>query len=419
MASNNAISDEILKTEERIRQLSASAVGLSPRDTYSMFNDVDKGQGSDVDNWAGDTSVRQKQVRYDNTVGSNMEARGPSASSDLIYDVTPELMVFLNFLDQQKVSKQAKELLLSEGVDSKETLGSLLAKDVEGFILPLGQKRLIQRLVNELGAGRSVATGTERSDVHNSGGDAGRAVLDGPPIQEGPSGGLNTDMFLGFGIHGTQSPYHDIVDFLPKRSPYDPSDESNTVIVQKEGGLLAVEPNLSREKSLEKVSWQQWLEASMQIMFVLMNEGVEPRHYMLYTVIIAQLAGRYDWVSVLKYDREYRKKQANSGKQWGSDMPILRDVTLIPKQTSLYKGIPRPDSTQTQGKSKKGSGKDQAGGQKRVAKKKGPSNTGAFDKYKVCRLFNEGSCPFGASCKFKHICNSCHETTHGESQHPN
>lgn len=107
-SNNNALSDEILKTEERIRQLSASAVGLSPRAAYSMFNnvDVDKDLGCDVDSWGGDSSVRQKQVTFDNTVSSKGETRG--TSSDIIYDVTPEFMAFITFLDEQKVSKQAK-----------------------------------------------------------------------------------------------------------------------------------------------------------------------------------------------------------------------------------------------------------------------------------------------------------------------
>ena len=101
-------------------------------------------------------------------------------------------------------------------------------------------------------------------------------------------------------------------------------------------------------------------------------------------------------------------------------MAILREVTLLPKQ---MKANTRSDSSSVQGKGKKWSSKDQQGGQKRSARKnksqQNLSNVAQFDKYKVCRMYNEGSCSFGSTCKFKHICNVCHESTHGESQHPN
>ena len=374
--------------------------------------------GSELDDWDGDDMVHPKQGVFDRGL---CKKRGVYTSDSNVIELTPEKICFVNFLEEQKVSAQAKEALLTAGVDSKETLVSLLPGDIEGFALPLGQKRLIQRIIKEILTGKSGTQPGSHESVNGLGGcEMQQLAREAHPQAEG-SGALDTGFFLGFGVHGMQKPYHDIVDFLPKRSPYDPSDDTSAVIVQKEGGFLAVEPNLSKEKSLEKISWQQWLEAAIQIMSVLMDEGVSARDYMLYIIIVAQLAGRYDWVSVLKYVREYRKKQANTGQKWGSDMAILREVTLLPKQT--LKASLKPDSASVQGKNKKWSSMDQPGSQKRTARKKksqqNSSNFAHFDKYKVCRMFNEGTCSFGTTCKFKHICNTCHDSTHGESQHPN
>ena len=73
------------------------------------------------------------------------------------------------------------------------------------------------------------------------------------PSQE--SGVLNTDLFWGMGLHGMQTPYYDIVDFLPKRSLYDPSPDGKTIIIQRDDGSLIVEPNMAKEKALEKVTY--------------------------------------------------------------------------------------------------------------------------------------------------------------------
>ena len=108
------------------------------------------------------------------------------------------------------------------------------------------------------------------------------------------SGVLNTDLVLDMGLHGMQKPYYDIADLLLKRSPYDPSPNGKVIIVQHDDGLLIVEPNMAKEKALEKVSWQQWLKVNVLIIAKLMQDCVEPREYMSNTVIMSQLAQKYD-----------------------------------------------------------------------------------------------------------------------------
>ena len=45
MAANSAINEEISKTEEKIRQLAASSAGLTPRESYGLFDLVDRDVG--------------------------------------------------------------------------------------------------------------------------------------------------------------------------------------------------------------------------------------------------------------------------------------------------------------------------------------------------------------------------------------
>ena len=62
----------------------------------------------------------------------------------------------------------------------------------------------------------------------------------------------------------------------------------------------------------------------------LISGGTNPRAYMAYTAMISQLAQKYKWASVIRFDREYRQLQANIGFMWGKDFASLRDCHLIP-----------------------------------------------------------------------------------------
>ena len=193
MSSKKAISEEILKTEERIRQLSASTAVLSPGDKvrFGCFDDNDV--GSDLDDWDGDDVVQPKQGGFDRGFCRKREV---CTSGSNVIELTPDKMFFVNFLEEQKVSAQAKEMLLTAGVDSKETLMSLLPRDIEGFALPLGQKRLIQRIVKEIHADKSgTQPGSQESMNGLGGSEMQQLVREAHPQAEG-SGALVTDFFL-------------------------------------------------------------------------------------------------------------------------------------------------------------------------------------------------------------------------------
>ena len=50
--------------------------------------------------------------------------------------------------------------------------------------------------------------------------------------------------------------------------------------------------------------------------------------YLSYTNKVYQLIHRYSLVSVLLFDREYRKLQASMGFQWGTDVQHLHKLFL-------------------------------------------------------------------------------------------
>ena len=244
---------------------------------------------------------------YASTVSEPLVRATELGAPELV--ATPELLAFLTYLDGMKLNIATQTILLTNGVDSQEALGALHVSDLGDLGLTLGQRRLLERVLAGYSADGTTPVSQAPASVTVP---LEQCEIGASKPESDASGELNMDVFLGFGIHRAQKAYHDIVDFLPKCSPYDPSPDAKTVIVQKEDGSLVVEPNVAREKALEKVSWQQWSEANLQIMSLLMSQGVNPRQYMTYTVIITQLAQKYEWFSVLKYDREYRKKQANS-----------------------------------------------------------------------------------------------------------
>ena len=328
-----------------------------------------------------------------------------------------------NFLEQNKLNTDTFEKLLHNGVDCVEVLQSLIPEDLITLRLSLGQRRKLESIlfgssIGPSGDGESQGNQTKQTGGGHQLGNLGAATQI-PALSERDQasdapGGLDSDIFVGMGIHGSQKPYYDIVDYLPNRSPYDINNDRTALILQREDGVLYADPGMGKEKSLDKISWQQWSEANTHTMARLLADGVPAGVYMKYTIMIIQLAQKYEWTSVLKFDREYRKKQANTGKQWGEDMAVLRDVTLVPKGQGYKNHGANQASNPTGGKSSKNSRNKGRQGQNQNRSQRPPPKPEYHDKYKICRYFNEGECRF-TNCKFSHTCAGCGAHSHGES----
>lgn len=164
----------------------------------------------------------------------------------------------------------------------------------------------------------------------------------------------------------------------------------------------------------------------MQIMAILVGQGVAAREYMAYTSYISQLAQKYQWWSVLLFDREYRQLQANNGFKWGTDFPAFRDANLVPKERKgptwgQGRGRFRDQGPQGRGNSgRQGPSGMQSGSRNFGGQSSGMSNQKRGDddrRFQVCKDFNFRQCNRKV-CYMMHVCLKCRSQDHGEANHP-
>ena len=309
---------------------------------------------------------------------------------------------FVQGLLKEKMSSHSIDLLLKNGCDSVEVLRLLTDSDLDVIGLSIGQKRLLQAVLKDKGQRGS-------SEL------AGSAVDSSQQATQSGTGQFPCNFFLGMGVRGNQKPYLDICDFVSIRSPYEGVSESQTVITNKSDGSFEVKPlSFGKRVTLDKVTMSQWIEANMLIMHQLVSQGIGADCYMAYTIMISQIAQKYKWLSVLLFDREYRKMQANLNFTWGEDKSHLRDVLLVPKSQD---GSFKPGYKSESGSGEKHDQKHEGSAFKKKARNssKGQSSRSKEDdmKMKLCYFFNDGKCTRRA-CPFKHFCAECGSGDHGE-----
>ena len=175
--------------------------------------------------------------------------------------------------------------------------------------------------------------------------------------------------------------YYDVTDFVPQVM----ESVSEETLFSGNGSQIMLKSG-PRKPKLETVSPMMWTAASARIMSKLMLEGKLSNenvcHYLSYTVKVATLAQRYQWQSVLLYDREYRRAQAAYNFLWGSDVPHLISVHLVPR-THIKPIL-----------------------------KSSPTNV----TRSLCKLYNHSVCTYQERCKFLHKCNIC-QGAHPQSEH--
>ena len=198
---------------------------------------------------------------------------------------------------------------------------------------------------------------------------------------------------------GEKPDFYDIVDFVPGLLV-----AKEKIVVPGSEGRLVFESGPRRPK-IENISPFQWQAANARIMYQLIVDGKLGGQgildYLAYTVKIGQLGERFEWPTVLFYDRQYRELQAQLGFQWATDNPHLHRVYLKEK----------PVGKQNQGRSK---GSNQTARQNTVKGQTDP-NTGK----EICINYNrdeKNACTYGDNCKFLHVCTTCHKA-HAKSEH--
>lgn len=151
---------------------------------------------------------------------------------------------------------------------------------------------------------------------------------------------------------------------------------------------------------LDSINVAHYMEASLKILRELtIKEKLAVRDmldYISYVIKIATMCQSFQWESILKYDLEYRKAQAELNFRWGADNAYLMQVLLKPsvsrsqrenqnkKSTSVSKGVDRYDPR---------SGKP------------------------VCRNWNKQSGCTLRICNYAHICAICFHPSHNSINH--
>ena len=175
-----------------------------------------------------------------------------------------------------------------------------------------------------------------------------------------------------------------IVDFVdnivPREDERSLSDGGNTKLIVSYG---------PKKPKLDQVTMQQWVVSNTRIFYNLLVkqklQSVEDiQHYLAYTIKIMELANRFQWVSVLKYDDEFRLLQASYNYLWSFD------------SNHLHTGFARAHSQITTGSTH--CNRTSSGLQS-------PYVLSTSEERTICRNFNSSrGCSF-TNCVYEHICN--------------
>lgn len=265
----------------------------------------------------------------------------------------------------------------------------------------------IRALLQQFRAGQGQNNGTNVVCFPNSGESVNNQLLNGLGIQQNgpeiianrcepilPTAGPNSvsqswrdpQIYLQAAASGKSSPsYYDITEFVT-------GNVEEEIVVGGNGSQQVILKSGPKKPKLESVTLAQWSVANLAILYRLLGDGKLDASnildYLSYTTKICQLVQKFNLVSVLMYDREYRKLQASHGFRWGTDIPHLHSVHLQArpvKQSGQY------------------SGKGHTGGSGNHTRSsyQGPITT---DGKVICKLFNSrGGCHY-KDCKFVHQC---------------
>lgn len=172
--------------------------------------------------------------------------------------------------------------------------------------------------------------------------------------------------------------YFDICDFVQ-------TSVEEEVVLGGQGDQQIVVKSGPKKPRIENLTLSQWSVANLAILYKLVGEnklqGPAMMDYLSYTTKIYQLVQRFSLVSVMLYDREYRKLQASLNFRWGTDVQHLSNIHLQAREK------PAAQSSQP----------------KKPFVPFKPAKTGQ-GKQEICRNYNsQKGCSF-AECKFKHVC---------------
>ena len=313
------------------------------------------------------------------------------------------------WLGNSGISQETIGKLERHGFINKQVISAMLEHDMDMLqIQPLGQKRLLQQVASNLRPAniaaavqsRSTETPQDSHDITGQIADLLRALPMESAGRQPHTTGERVDLNpLAYLLPRKVQRHLDITEFVR----VGPTEHEESISEGGDGSQIVLKSGPKRPR-LENVTPMQWSAANLRILIELLQEGhLQAQNifeYLAYTIKISELAESYVWQSVLCYDRAYRQLQAQHGFKWGSDSQHLGIVHLRARQSAPPS---RPQKMYVTSGSR--------------AKAEG-------EKAQLCRLYNRLQCPFGASCKYRHVCSAtlCGQAhplaTHRKSQDP-
>ena len=260
--------------------------------------------------------------------------------------------------------------------------------------LPLGQALLLQQGIESLTKPNDVETSTAplvnaaKADVEAA---PQEANLDASTLlqllQKDPSDNQAAAMDKHPHTHtfdpstcyvASPGKLYDLRDFITVMPEF---REKSTAL--KVGNIELTLP--TQRPKLESITPLQYMEGSLRVMREIAKDGqslTELLQYAGYLIKIANMGQRFQWRTVLQYDTEYRKAQADAGFDFGAASTYLMQVFLHDGLT------PKPHAT----------AKDRVHPQTKYDPSSGRPICGKFNTAQGCTLRN---------CKFAHVCRSC------------
>lgn len=351
-------------------------------------------------------------------------------------DLSDEEMV-VNFCLQHKISRTAIDELLKRGYTSLEALSLVDMSDLVSPRIPKGQRRLIFHIAEALKV--KTTSRTSRDTAVDQGANSAEAVETGTDTSVEPQSSDRQAVpaiSLGTANNGVNSSatnnaadiYQQLLreqqglsastcsaavagpSMPPQASWSDPQIHLSSaagksvsnhldicdfvqgsieeeVVLGGEGEKQVVIKSGPKKPRLENLTLSQWSVANLAILYRLVGEnklqGPALMDYLSYTTKVYQLVQRYSLVSVLHYDREYRKLQGALRFRWGTDVQHLSNIHLQARDRPVVPG----------------------GQQKKMQIGTKPGRQGRNKpEVAVCRNYNsQKGCSF-SDCKFRHVC---------------
>lgn len=309
---------------------------------------------------------------------------------------------FRKWLLDNGVNDISAETVIRNGFTSQADFKLMKKEDVDIMrIFPLAQRRRLEFLIERGTCGEQSSNSQGATAPEDQGQGVPIAALmrlltatKNPEQTQQPSAAIssgaavnndqgNFPLFTSY----TKVKHLDIVDYL--RQYEAPSEQ---ILMGSDGDQQVVLRSGSAKPKLEQVTPLQWMGASIRIMRELITKGslkvTDCDSYLSYMEKLSDFASKYTWPSILQYDREYRRWQAQCECRWGSDNIHLAGIHLDVRSRQPPKQV----NTQP-------SGPQQT---RRQQPKLGQPRPAQHDP--ICRQYNLLKCTFGAACKYVHKC---------------